>query len=254
MIDLILALIIAFFAGLIDAIAGGGGLIQIPGLLWLYPNVAVATLLGTNKLASFCGTAVASWHFVRHLKIKLTKMWPIMLGSFVFSMLGAKLATEIDNELLKPLVFGLLIIVGVYAYFNKGMGLISKDKYYSPSKTGFFAVIISSSLGFYDGFLGPGTGSFLIFSFIGWLGFDFLKSSAYAKLCNLASNAAAIILFAVTGHIIWHLALAMAVFNVLGNLVGAKLAIKKGSKFIRLVFLIVVALILMQLGYHFFFK
>ena len=250
--ELFLALIIAFFAGLVDAIAGGGGLIQVPGLLWLYPQMPVATMLGTNKVASCFGTAVASGHFLRHLKIPLRKILPIMLGSFIFSFFGAKLATLLDNQILKPLIFSLLILVGLYAFFNKKLGLTTRETCYSTKKTTVYAILISSALGFYDGFLGPGTGSFLIFSFISCLGFDFLRGSAYAKFCNLASNLGAILLFSITGHVIWHLAFAMAVFNVLGNMVGAKLAIRKGSQFVRLVFLMVVLLLVLQLGYKLF--
>lgn len=245
------AAIIAFAAGFVDAIAGGGGLIQIPGLLWLYPQLPIVTLLGSNKLASTCGTFAASMHFLRTLKIKLSTILPLIISAFILSICGAWFATQIDNQILKPLVFILLIIVGLYAFFNKKLGLAIHTEKYSKQKTLVVGCIISGILGFYDGFLGPGTGSFLIFAFVSVLGFDFLKASAQAKFCNLASNIGAILLFATTHHIIYSLALVMACFNVIGNLCGARLAIKKGSQFVRIVFLVIVAVISIKLACEF---
>lgn len=247
MINTLIALSIAFAAGLVDAIAGGGGLIQLPGLMWLYPSLPIPTLLGINKLASCCGTVFSSLHFVRTLKINYIAFLPVLLGSFICSMLGAKLTAHLNNHVLKPIVFCLLLAMALYAFFNKNLGLVPKERNYTSKQLKLYSVLIGMTLGFYDGFFGPGTGSFLIFSFVGWLGFSFLQGSAHAKLCNLASNTAAVIYFAASGHIIYHLAILMAVFNVFGNIIGAKLAIKQGSRFVRLVFLVVVVAILLRL-------
>lgn len=246
MLDILYALPIAFFAGLVDAIAGGGGLILIPGLFFLFPTLPVVSLLGTNKLASCCGTAMSSWHYVRTMRINLKSIFPTLLGSFLFSALGAKTATLVSNQILKPIVFVMLILVGLYAFFKKDLGLIAKQEHIAGKKLHIYAVLIGSVMGFYDGFFGPGTGSLLIFLFVGWLGFSFLQGSAFSKLTNLASNLAAVIYFASTHNIIYKVAIPMAVFNVIGNLIGAKLAIKKGSRFVRWVFLVVIAAILVR--------
>lgn len=244
--DILYVLPIAFFAGLVDAIAGGGGLIQIPGLFFLFPNVPVVTLLGTNKLASFCGTMISSAHYVRTMKIDFKMILPALIGAFIFSALGAKIATLIDNQLLKPIIFALLLLIGVYTFVHKNFGISSKGVYQNSPRLKFYCGIVGAALGFYDGFFGPGTGSFLIFCFVGWLGFSFLEGSAFSKLTNLTSNLAAMLYFAANQHIFYKIALPMAIFNMLGNLAGARLAVKKGSKFVRWIFLWVVIAILVQ--------
>jgi len=248
--ELLYILPITFLAGLVDAIAGGGGLIQIPGLFLLFPNLPVVSLLGTNKLASFCGTAISSAHYARTLKIDFKMVLPTLVSAFFFSALGAQITTLIDNQFLKPLIFALLLLMGVYTLFHKRFGLTNHQPHLATLKLKLYCALIGAVLGFYDGFFGPGTGSLLIFCFVGWLGFSFLEGSAFAKFTNLTSNLAAMIYFAAGGHIIYKLALPMAIFNILGNMVGARLAIKKGSKFVRWIFLLVVVAILMQFAYQ----
>ncbi len=241
---------VAFLAGLVDAIAGGGGLIQLPGLFLLFPQIPVVTLLGTNKLASSCGTLMSSFHFVRTLKINIKALLPTLLASFVCSCFGAKTATLIDNHILRPIIFVLLLLIGFYALLRKDLGVIVKKDSIAGRKLKLCCILIGGVMGFYDGFFGPGTGSLLIFCFVGWLGFSFLQGSAFSKLSNLASNLAATLFFAGTHHIIYYLALPMAVCNVLGNLCGAHLAIKKGSQFVRVIFLFVIIGILIQFIYQ----
>jgi uncharacterized membrane protein YfcA len=241
---------IAFLAGLVDAIAGGGGLIQIPGLFLLFPHTAVVSLLGTNKLASFCGTAISSVHYARTLKIDFKTVMPALIGAFLFSALGAKITILIGNQFLKPLIFILLLLIGIYTLFNKKFGMIQHVTCHNTFKLKLYCCLVGSVLGFYDGFFGPGTGSLLIFCFVGWLGFSFLEGSAFAKFTNLASNLAAMIYFGAGNHIIYKLALPMAVFNILGNMIGARLAVKKGSQFVRWIFLLVVTGTLIQFTYQ----
>jgi uncharacterized membrane protein YfcA len=248
---LLYALPIAFAAGFIDAIAGGGGLIQIPGLMLLLPNTPIVTLLGTNKLASCFGTMMSSIHYLRTLKINLVNVLPTLIFAFVCSMLGAKIATIIDNRILEPLVFIMLLVIGIYALANKKMGLDTKIEDIKSKKLHISCIAIGSVMGLYDGFFGPGTGSLLMFCFVGLLGFSFLMGSALTKMTNFSTNLAAMILFASTGHILYEAAIPMAFANILGNLLGAKLAIKKGSKFVRIVFLFVVTAILLQFLYQY---
>lgn len=246
------ACIVAFGAGLVDAIAGGGGLIQIPGLLLLFPNVPIVTLLGTNKLASFCGTFMSSWHFVRTLKINFKALLPTLIASFLSSIVGAKVVSTINNHSLKPIIIILLTVMAGYTLWRKDLGMTSTIKL-SGIRLKLCCIAIGMAMGFYDGFFGPGAGSILIFCFVGILGFSFLEGSAFSKLTNLASNLAAMIYFASSHHILYTLAIPMAVCNVLGNLVGARLAIKKGSGFVRWVFLVVILGILIQFTYSSFF-
>jgi len=247
--DILYVLPIAFFAGLVDAIAGGGGLIQIPGMLLLFPTLPIVTILGTNKLASSCGTMMSSLHYTRTLHINFKAIAPTLLASFLFSLLGAKVATIVDNSILHPIILVLLILIGLYAFFKKDLGLIIKEEHIIGAKLHVYCVVIGMIMGFYDGFFGPGTGSILIFCFVGWLGFSFLQGSAFSKLTNLASNLAATLVFAGGHHILYKIALPMAVCNILGNLVGAKLAIKKGSSFVRWIFLLVIVGIIGQFIY-----
>lgn len=249
-IEILYTLPIAFLAGFIDAIAGGGGLIQIPGLLFLFPQAPIASLLGTNKFASFFGTAFSSAHYARTLKINLSALLPAILGAFLFAMLGAKASTLISNQILRPLIFGLLLLMGIYTLFHKQFGVTTHKNLSYDFKLKLQCGLIGATLGFYDGFFGPGTGSLLIFCFVSWLGFNFLEGSAFAKFTNLASNLAAMIYFASTQHIMYTLAIPMAIANILGNILGARLAVKKGSQFVRWVFLGVVIMTLMQFMYQ----
>ena len=238
----------AFLAGLIDSIVGGGGLIQIPALFIFMPGTAVATILGTNKLVSITGTSAAVVSYVRKIKINWLTILPSTAVAFVFSFLGAKTVSFLSSNTLRPIILVLLIVVAVYTFIQKDFGSQDVPKL---KKTGqkVSAIGIGAFMGFYDGFLGAGTGSFLIFLFVGILGFNFLRASAVAKIINSSTNLAALIYFALNEHILYHIALPMAVCNILGSILGAKLAIDKGSAFVRLLFLAVVSLIIIKFAY-----
>jgi uncharacterized membrane protein YfcA len=243
--EILLACLAAFFAGFIDAIAGGGGLIQVPGLLLLFPAMPVVTLLGTNKLAACAGTVMASLHYIRALKIDYKAIVPALIITFIFAALGAKVVSIINNEILKPMVFVLLILIGIYTVTNKNLGLVS-DKRFTGWHLQLCCMIMGAALGFYDGFFGPGTGSILMFLLVSLLGFSFLEASAFAKLINLAGNLAALLFFIFNKQVIFKIGLPMAVCNILGNSIGARLAINKGSQFVRWIFLLVIIAMLIQ--------
>ena len=171
----------AFLAGFIDSIVGGGGLIQVPALLIVMPNTAIATVFGTNKLASIAGTATSIRQFAKKIEFNWRVTIPTATTAFVFSFFGARIVSLINANTLRPVILGLLITVVVYTLIRKDFGSIHAPKL-SPSKQILFGIIIGALLGFYDGFFGPGTGSFLIFAFIGLFGFDFLNASATAKV------------------------------------------------------------------------
>ncbi len=242
----------AFLAGLVDSLVGGGGLIQLPALFLLLPQHAaaqVATVFGTNKLSSICGTGMAVVQYARRVPIRWASILPTTAAAFVSSFLGARLVTGIGTDAFKPVIVLLLVAVAIYTYWNKNLGGEHRPKF-APGRELLWGVFTGMVIGFYDGFFGPGTGSFLIFIFIGWFGFDFLAASASAKVVNFATNLSAVIYFAYTDHILYAYALPMGVCNVLGALVGTRLAILKGNRFIRWFFLAVVGGMIVWFGWE----
>ncbi len=242
----------AFLAGLVDSLVGGGGLIQLPALFVFLPKelaVQVATVFGTNKLASICGTSIAVVQYARRVPIRWGTILPATIAAFVFSFLGARAMVGFKTETFKPIVLVLLVAVAVYTYWNKNLGGEHRPKFPANLEL-LWGVLTGMAIGFYDGFFGPGTGSFLIFIFIGWFGFDFLSASASAKVINFATNLSAVLYFAATDHILYAYALPMGVCNVLGSLVGTRLAVLKGNRFIRWFFLAVVGVMIARFGWE----
>ncbi len=236
----------AFVAGFVDAVVGGGGLIQVPALFVLKPELPPATLFGTNKLSSIVGTANASWQYARRVQLP----WRILLltagTAFVFSFLGARAVSYFNPNALRPLIITLLLLVFLYTLVKKDFGSLHAPRL-SASQQRYCGMAIGVVIGFYDGFFGPGTGSFLVFAFVGLFGFSFLLASAAAKIINLATNAAALAWFIPTGHVLYQAALPMAAANLAGSWCGAHLALKHGSGFVRLFFIGVVALLLARM-------
>jgi uncharacterized membrane protein YfcA len=230
----------SLLAGFIDAVVGGGGLIQIPAMLILMPGAPVATILGTNKFASCAGTTIAVQRYARHVAIDWTTVLPAAITAFVFSFLGSRTVTLLNTAFMRPIVLVLLVLVAIYVFLIKDLGLVHRPRH-APKKARLLGMLIGAGLGFYDGFFGPGTGSFLIFLFVGVFGFDFLAASASAKVINLATNMASVIYFGWTGHIIYAYAIPMAICSVLGAAIGTRLAIAKGSRFVRIFFLVIVS-------------
>lgn len=226
-------------AGFVDAAVGGGGLIQLPAALILLPGVPIPTILGTNKFASLFGTSFALQRYARSVKIDWHTVAPASFVAFLFAFLGARAVNLLDPKLLRPLILVLLVAVATYVLLAKNLGLIHAPKH-PPHKARLFGIALGAVLGFYDGFFGPGMGSFLIFAFVGLFGFDFLSASASAKAVNWATNLASLIYFSSTGQIYYLAGVAMAVSNVCGSIVGTRLAIAKGSAFVRVLFLVVV--------------
>lgn len=248
--ELILTLVFfAFCAGTIDAAVGGGGLIQIPALMGALPQTAPATLFGTNKLASIFGTGSAAFSFVRRVKLQWSLLGVIALFAFISSFIGAACVSLIPTHILRPIVLVMLIVIAVYTFAKKQFGQVHVDQQIMP-KLLLLAAIGSLAIGFYDGIFGPGTGSFFIFFFIRFLQVDFLHASALAKIGNLMTNLAALSFFVPTGHVLFALGLMMAVANIAGSLLGVRLALKYGSGFIRILFLILVSILICRLGYQ----
>ncbi|WP_395043787.1 sulfite exporter TauE/SafE family protein [Flavobacterium sp.] len=250
---IILLCIASFFAGFVDAIVGGGGLIQTPVALILLPNLAVSSIIGTLKIPAFSGTSFAANQYLKKVKMNWKLLSIMAIVAFGSAFLGSFTLTLVSNDFMKPLLLVILTLIAIYTFAKKDFGT-HQEKFLTPNKQLFLAILMSICIGFYDGFIGPGTGSFLVLGFVAILGFDFLHASANAKMVNLATNFGSICLFVLKGKIIWAIAIPMAVCNAFGGFMGAKLAIKKGNEFIRIFFLIIVVGTLIRFGYDVFFK
>jgi uncharacterized protein len=251
--DLSLLCLAAFLAGFVDAIVGGGGLIQLPAALVILPSFPVASVIGSLKIPAFSGTSIAAWQYIKKVDINWKLVTVICTIAFFASYTGSFLLTHVSNAFMKPVLLVVLTAVALYTYTKKDFGQ-KEEIDLSVKKQLQSGVLISLIIGFYDGFIGPGAGSFLILAFIAFLGFDFLHASAHAKLVNLATNLGSVTLFIIKGKIIWSIALPMAAANSLGGFAGAKLAIAKGNKFIRVFFLIVIVGILIRFCWDVFAK
>jgi uncharacterized membrane protein YfcA len=243
----------AFLAGFVDAVVGGGGLIQLPALFTVLPNTIPATLLGTSKLAGIWGTSVAAVNYMKAVRIQWRLVLPSSLAAFVCAFAGAFTVTHLPPTYLRMALPFILTAVAAYTFMRKDLGAFH-NPIFTGDKERSVAMLIAASIGFYDGFFGPGTGSFFIFLFVHFLGYDFLRASAVAKLLNVACNAAALLWFGYSGHIIWQVGLAMAVCGVGGSLAGSRLAIRYGSSFVRQMFLIVVTALILKTAYDAFLK
>ncbi|MGE5477345.1 MAG: sulfite exporter TauE/SafE family protein [Bacteroidales bacterium] len=236
----------AFFAGMVDAVVGGGGLIQIPVLLSQFPQTAIPTLFGTNKVSSIAGTSSAMWKFGRSVSIPWRIVLPATVAALVGAWLGAALVAWLPREWMRPLVLILMVGAAVYTFHNKDFGHVATHEP-RPSDL-WLGAVVGMIIGLYDGFFGPGTGSFLLFIFVRLFGLDFLRATASAKVVNVATNISAIALFSSVGPLLWGVGISMAVCNLIGAQVGTRLALRHGSGFIRKAFLAVVIVLIAKLA------
>ena len=246
--------VFAFLAGFVDSVVGGGGLIQLPALFLFLPPAeaaSAAAVLGTNKFSSICGTGMALAQYARRVTVNWSALLPAAVTAFVCSFLGARVVTLINPALLKPLILVLLVTVAIYTFIRKDFGGLHAPRF-TASHERLAGALLGAVIGFYDGFFGPGTGSFLIFAFIGLFGFDFLTASASAKAINFATNLSAVAYFAATDHILYRHGLPMAACNVAGSILGARLAILKGNRFVRGFFLVVIGAMILRFGWEVF--
>jgi uncharacterized membrane protein YfcA len=248
-LTLVLLVLVAFAAGWVDAVVGGGGLIQLPALLIGLPaNTEPASVLGTNKVSSVFGTATSSVTYARKLKPDWRTVLPLVVAAALGSATGAQLAKFLPKEYFTPVVLAALVVVGLYTWRRPQLGLVSERKHDGRAHYGRTA-LIGLGVGVYDGFLGPGTGSFFVILLVGVLGYGFLEASAKAKIANLATNLSAIAVFAAHGSVLWALGLAMGAANLVGGFVGARTALRQGNGFVRKVFLVVIAALIVKLTY-----
>ena len=253
MLELLTVALASLLAGFIDAVAGGGGLVSVPALFSTFPAAAPATLLGTGKCASVWGTGWASLQYARRVRLAWKALLPAMVLAGAGSAAGAWVLTLMRPDGLRKALPLVLLAVLIYTLAKKQLG---RD--HAPRFQGRQEALVAGSIGlvvgFYDGFFGPGTGSFFVFLFVRVLGYDFLHASATAKLMNLMTNAAAIALFVHQGHVWWQVAAVMAVANVAGSLLGTRLALQHGAGFVRGVFIWVVSALILKTAWDAFVK
>lgn len=251
--EMLFVTLAAGFAGFVDAIVGGGGLIFVPALFASFPGAAPATLLGTNKSVSVWGTAFASWQYSRRIRLAWQRLLPGVAMAWLGAFVGAWTVTQIAPDFLRRLLPLVLLAVLVYTLARKDLGRAHQPRWQGRREMAALA-LVGAVLGFYDGFFGPGTGSFFVFLLVRWLGYDFLHASAGAKWLNTASNAAALLLFAFQGHVWWHMALPLALANIAGSVLGTRLALRHGAGFVRLMFIGVVSALILKTGYDAFLR
>ena len=243
---LILVIVAAFAAGWIDAVVGGGGLLQLPALL-LIPGMSPIQALATNKLASVFGTAMSSVTYYRRAKPDIRTALPMAAIALAGSFGGAAVATVLPSAAFKPIIVVALLAVAIFTAFKPQLGAATQLRFHGH-KHHVMAGAAGLGIGFYDGMIGPGTGTFLVITLVGLLGYDFLQASAKAKIVNFATNAGALILFIPHGAVLWLLGGILAVANVAGSYLGSRMALSRGTAFIRVVFLIVVVALIGKLG------
>lgn len=253
MLELVSVALASLLAGFVDAVVGGGGLVLVPALFSVFPSAAPATLFGTNKGGAIWGTAWATAQFARRVTLPWHALLPAAGAALLGSFAGAWSVTLVDPSGLRKALPLILLAVLIYTLAKKDLGREHAPRH-SGATEAWLASVIGLVIGFYDGFFGPGTGSFFVFLFVRFLGFDFLHASASAKLLNTATNASALLLFAMKGHVWWHIAAVMAVTNVLGSLLGTRMALKHGAGFVRGMFVVVVTALILKTGWDAFLR
>jgi uncharacterized protein len=252
-LELALLTIASLLAGSIDSIVGGGGLVLVPALFATFPSTAPATLLGTNKFAAVWGTLISAHQFSKRVELNWRVLLPAAAFALCGSLCGAWVVTVVDPTFLRRLLPVVLVIVLFYTLWNKELG-----RSHVPRYSGLQAVVVTSGIGaligFYDGFFGPGAGSFYVFLLVRLMGYDFLNASASAKVLNVATNFAALVLFSLKGHVWWQVGLVLAAANIIGSVVGTHLALKHGASFVRSIFILVVSLLILKTAYDAFLK
>lgn len=246
--ELILTCLAALLAGFVDSIVGGGGLVQVPTLFILFPHFQVPQIIATNRFSSFMGTAVAGYQYSKKVKIPYKTVLYAAIGAGTMSFIGAKLASLMDAQILKPIIFILILVIAVFTYRNKDFG--QEEKHHAlPAKIPIYGFLIGFCTGFYNGMVGPGTGSLLVFGFVGIIGFSFLKASAVAKIINVIADIFSLIFFVINGFVVYKLAIPMMICNIIGSYTGSKMAILKGNEFIRSFFLVVIFGLILRFGW-----
>ncbi|MGW5420413.1 sulfite exporter TauE/SafE family protein [Streptomyces sp. NPDC003943] len=249
---LVLLCLAAFAAGWIDAVVGGGGLLQLPALLLGLPHVPAAQILGTNKAVSIVGTSGAAVTYLRKAPVKVGMAVRIGLAALLGSMAGAFFAAGISSAVLRPVIMVVLLGVAGFVMFRPSFGTRAAGEERAAltrARIVTAVVVVGGGIGFYDGLFGPGTGTFLVLALTAVLHLDLVTASATSKIVNVCTNAGALAMFAYQGHVLWQLAAVMALFNLAGGTLGARMALAKGAEFVRGVLLVVVFSLVAKLAF-----
>ena len=236
-----------FAAGWVDAVVGGGGLVQLPALLLGFPGASPAQILATNKIAGIAGTATSSITYWRRVRPDLRTAVPMAVVAYFGAIGGALIGLHIPKSAFNPIILVMLVVVGAYTVARPSMGTQTALRFDGHRHT-LVAMVTGFLIGVYDGALGPGTGSFLVFALVGLMGYAFLEASAKAKIANFATNLGALTVFAPGGHVMWGIGLVMAAANLLGGYTGARTAVARGSRFVRVVFVLVLVAFIIRIG------
>jgi uncharacterized membrane protein YfcA len=236
-----------FGAGWVDAVVGGGGLVQLPALVLGFPAASPAQLLATNKVASVAGTATSSVTYYRRVRPDLRTALPMAAVAYVGAVVGALIGLHIPKSAFYPVILVMLVVVGTYTVARPSMGQETALRFDGHRHVAV-AMLTGFLIGVYDGALGPGTGSFLVFALVGLMGYAFLEASAKAKITNFATNLGALMVFAPMGLVILKVGLVIAGANLLGGYVGARTAVARGSGFVRAVFVLIVTAFIVKIG------
>ncbi|MFN5702235.1 MAG: sulfite exporter TauE/SafE family protein [Gammaproteobacteria bacterium] len=235
----LLTALTGFAAGLIDSIVGGGGLVLTPAMLNLHPGLNILQAIGTQRTSSIMGTSVAAWNYLRKIHIERRILLPACVAAMAASAIGVQFAKRLDPELLKWTVLAICVILAVYTVFRKDLGL-KEERRFHPKHESLAALSIGTASGFYNGLIGPGTGTIMVFAFVSFLGLDFLKSSAVSKAANVSADISSWTVLMLSGFVLWVLAVPLIIGNMLGSYIGSHMAIRKGQTFVRAVFLVIV--------------
>ena len=235
----LLTALAGFAAGLIDSIVGGGGLVLTPAMLNLHPGLQILQAIGTQRTSSILGTSVAAWNYLRRIRVERRVLLPACIAALSASAVGVQFAKRIDPDILKWTVLSICVVLALYTALRKDLGL-REDRRFHPKHEAMAAAGIGAATGFYNGLIGPGTGTLMVFAFVSFLGLDFLKSSAVSKTTNVAADLSSWTVLMFGGYVIWALALPLIIGNMIGSYIGSHLAIKRGQGFVRAVFLIIV--------------
>jgi uncharacterized protein len=247
-LDVVALLTVAgFAAGWVDAVVGGGGLVQLPALLLGFPGASPAQILATNKIAGIAGTATSSVTYWRRVRPDLRTAVPMTVVAYFGAIGGALIGLHIPKSAFNPIILVMLVVVGAYTVARPSMGAQTALRFDGHRHT-LVAMVTGFLIGVYDGALGPGTGSFLVFALVGLMGYAFLEASAKAKIANFATNLGALTVFAPGGHVMWGIGLVMAAANLLGGYAGARTAVARGSRFVRVVFVFVLVAFIIRIG------
>jgi uncharacterized protein len=244
---MLLLMLAGLAAGWVDAVVGGGGLIQLPALVLGLPGAAPVHILATNKLGSICGTSVSSVTYYRRVRPDLRTAVPMALVAFLGALGGALVASHLPKAAFNPILLVVLVGVGAYTLLRPELGSRTSLRFAGHHHT-LAAVGAGLAVGFYDGALGPGTGSFFVFALVGVMGYAFLQASAKAKIANFATNLAALVIFVPQGAVIWRVGLLVGASNLVGGYVGARTAVSRGTRFVRVIFVVVVGAFVVKIG------